>query len=124
MGGGGHVVNASNGPRRLCAGGPVNADGGAVMVAASSTGDVRRHCHRRRWQLAAVSSMHVVGAVIVNVVVGSVDVDGRVVVAAADGYVIDVVGGRPRVRRRSWQGGGWTSTCDASIMCSFCLYNP
>ena len=71
-----------------------------------------------------MSSTHVVGAVVVDVVVRSVDVDGRVVVAAADGYVINVVGGRPRVRRRSWQGGGWMSTCDASITRSFCLYNP
>ena len=37
MGGGGHVVNASNGPCRLRAGGRVDADGGVVMVAASST---------------------------------------------------------------------------------------
>ena len=37
MGGGGHVVNASNGPHCLHAGGRVNADGGVVMVAASST---------------------------------------------------------------------------------------
>ena len=37
MGGGGHVVNASNGPHRLHAGGRVDADGGVVMVAASST---------------------------------------------------------------------------------------
>ena len=70
-----------------------------------------------------MSSTHVVGAVIVDVVVRSVDVDGRVVVAAADGCIIDV-GGCPRVRRRSWQGGGWMSTCDMSITHSFCLYNP
>ena len=70
-----------------------------------------------------MSSTHVVGAVDVDVVVGSVNIDGRVVAVAADGCIINV-GGRPRVCQHSWQGGGWMSTCDASITCSFCLYNP
>ena len=98
MGGGGHVVDASNGPRRLRAGGHVNPDGGVVMVATSLTQVmfvvvVRwwwLRC-RRRWRLAAVSSTHVIGVVVVDVVVGSVDVDVRVIVVVAGGCVIDVV---------------------------------
>ena len=72
MGGGGHVVDASNGPRRLRAGGRVDADGG-VVVAASLTQavfvvvvvQVVVVASRRRWWLVASTQV-----VVVDVVVG------------------------------------------------------
>lgn len=85
----GHVVDTSNGRRRFCAGGRVNADGGVMMVAALLTQVVLVIIVVQVVVVAFAADGRVVaGGCVVNagrqccVLVGSVDIDGRVAVAA------------------------------------------